>query len=124
MSCVKKQDYSNDILQEITEEQLVKYLKICEQNLPKAIRAHHALVMHQRWKRIFAEKPESKAAIGSKCNTYVFVHRNGIPENGTFFSVSEEALLRQSDVSSCQTERSENYSCLYRIFFPIRTFIF
>lgn len=84
-------NFFGDILQPLPDEQLLNYLKICELNLPLALRAHHFLRF--RWKILLkqVENDEIFRKITPKCKNSIYVPKHNDLKNCTFISLTDDA---------------------------------
>lgn len=98
---VKIDGFPNDVLQAMPIEQMSKYREACAKQLPHALRAHHFLILQERWIR-FMRKPENLNIynqISPRCKFNFYMHRSGDVNNCTFVAISESAI--DDDVSWC-----------------------
>jgi len=47
-----KDQFKNDILQPLDDNDISKYQAVCKMHLPRAMRSHHFLKLQDRWKRM------------------------------------------------------------------------
>lgn len=86
-------NFSDDILQPLLDEQILKYLKICELQLPYALRAHHFLKLQFRWKTLFKQSKNDNIfrKITPKCKNSIYVPKHSDLRNCTFISLTDDA---------------------------------
>lgn len=94
-------NFVNDILQPINDDELLQISTILKENFPKNLRAHHFILMQLKWKR-FLNKPENFQLIdniSARCKFNFFKHRNGKLRNCTFVAITTEGNPDYIDVS-------------------------
>lgn len=94
-------NFSEDTLQLLSDDDIPKYLEICELNLPYALRAHHFLKLQFRWKTFFkkTENDEIYRKITSKCKNSIYVPKYNDIKNCTFISLTDDASGSVSFIS-------------------------
>lgn len=89
-------NFDDDILQPISNNELLQYVRILTENLPKTSRAHHFILMQLKWKKYFMEHSNDPYSVRGKYN--FFKHRNGNQKNCTFVAITIEGNPDNIDV--------------------------
>lgn len=88
--------FGDDILQPLPIDRFIEYRNVCMSRFPEALRAHHLLLLQERWHKVFT-LPVNRE-ISPRCVYTFYVPKNGNIENCTFIAIAESAI--HEDVST------------------------